>query len=268
MKIDTIVMDMDGTLLAPDKGLTDYTLRVMAECQKRGIRLIPCSGRTHISMQPYVEQLQTGMPYIGSNGAEIVNADHTLAQQLTLELDLTRELLAFFQKKGFYTHIYGEEGFYYAADCLYAQNYRRSSGLQGHEVGDLCAFVKKPTPKILAVNDPAEVERLYPIACRLYEGRAIFAISEPHFLEVEPLGATKGEAVKRLAKMRGDIVPERTLAFGDSLNDMSLLQFTPNSVAMGNGRDELKQAAAWVCGPNTEDGLARFVEQHVLSAMA
>ena len=259
---------MDGTLLNNERTISPYTMQVLKECIRRGIRVIPCSGRTNTSMRPYVEQLQTGMPYIGSNGAQIINADHSVANELNLEMDLTRELLAFFREEGFYTHIYGQEGFYYEKECLYASNYRRSSGLKGHEVGDLIQFLHFPTPKILSVNDPAEVERLYPIAAERFAGRAIFAISEPHFLEVEPVGATKGEALARLAQMRGDIVPERTLAFGDSLNDMTLLQFTPNSVAMGNARDELKQAAAWVCGPNTEDGLARFVEEHVLCSMA
>ena len=268
MKIDTIVTDMDGTLLTNEKTLSPYTLQVMEACIRRGIRIIPCSGRTNVSMRPYVEQMQTGMPYIGSNGAQIINADHSIASQLNLDMDLTRELLAFFKQEGFYTHIYGEEGFYYEKMCLYAANYSRTSGLKGQEVGDLSTFLHVPTPKILCVGEPAEIERMYPIVQERFEGRAVFAISAPHFLEVEPLGATKGEALVRLAEMRGDIVPERTLAFGDSLNDMTLLQFTPNSVAMGNARDELKQAAAWVCGPNTEDGLAHFVEQHVLSAMA
>ena len=60
------------------------------------------------------------------------------------------------------------------------------------------------------------------------------------------------------------IVPERTVAFGDSLNDKSLLAFTPNSVAMANAIPELRAAAAHVCRPNTEDGVARFVAEHIL----
>ena len=54
------------------------------------------------------------------------------------------------------------------------------------------------------------------------------------------------------------------MAFGDSLNDKSLLAFTPNSVAMANAIPELRQAAAYVCRPNTEDGVARFVAEHIL----
>ena len=47
MTIDTIVTDLDDTLLDGSGQLSAYTIEVMAEVKRRGIRLIPCSGRTH-----------------------------------------------------------------------------------------------------------------------------------------------------------------------------------------------------------------------------
>ena len=264
LNIDTIVTDMDGTLLNPDRRITDYTLDVLNACKQKGIRVIPASGRTRASMRPHVERLNTGMPYIGGNGSEIVSADHQLIEQLTLDIPLTKELCARLVGEGFHVQVYGDEAFYYAKECEASERYKRSSGLPGQEVGDLTKFLTFRTPKILAIGNPADVERLLPVMSKAYEGRATFTVSEVNFLETEPIGATKGEALRRLAAMRGDIVPERTVAFGDSLNDMSLLQFTPHSVAMGNARQELKDAAAYVCRPDSEDGLARFLEEYVL----
>ena len=268
MIIDTIVTDMDGTLLAPGPKISDYTMRVMNECKRRGIRIIPASGRTRSSVRPYVEQLDTGMPYISCNGAEIVSADHQMLHQAVLDLELQREIVEYMQNAGFYIQVYRDDCFYYAAECRHSQNYKKSSGMTGIAVGDLLSFLHFPTPKILTINDPDEVQRMLPIVSEKFADRVEFTISEANFLEAEPVGACKGNALRRLAEMRGDIVPERTLTFGDSLNDMSLLAYTPNSVAMGNAREELKQAAAYVCRPTTEDGLARFVEEHVLAHMA
>lgn len=265
MRIDTIATDMDGTLLGPGGVLTDYTIRVMEECKRRGIKLIPCSGRTHPSMRPYIEKLNTGLPYIGGNGSEIVAPDHTLIEQLTFDIALAKEIITCLKQEGFYVHVYNDEGFYYEEECTASNNYKKSSGMKGTAVGDLCDYLDYPTPKILSVNDPSEVERFLPIIRKKFEGRAIFAVSEPYFLEAEPMGATKGEALARLAAMRGDIVPERTIAFGDGMNDWSLLAYTPNSVAMENARDELKQFARYICRPNSEDGLAHFIEEHVLN---
>lgn len=264
MNIDTIVTDMDGTMLGPGSKLTEYTLRVLRECMSRGIRLIPASGRTHVSMRPYLEQLQTGMPYIGGNGSEIVGADHQVIRQLTLDIELQKEICTFMMNEGFYVQVYDDNGFYFAEECREADNYRKSSGMKGTAVGDLLSFLHFPTPKILTINDPSEVERMLPIVNQKFQGRAAFTVSEINFLEAEPIGAGKGEALLELARMRGDIIPERTLAFGDGLNDLSLLAFTPHSVAMGNAREELKRHAAYVCRPNTEDGFARFLEEYVL----
>lgn len=263
MTIDTIVTDLDDTLLDGQGALSPYTLRVMDEVKRRGIRLIPCSGRTHASMYPFVAKLNTGLPYIGGNGSEIVGADHALLEQLTLDVALGREICAFLLENGLYVQVYTDEAFYYAAECDIANRYKRSSGMKGVAVGDLCAFLDFATPKVLSVGEPDDVRRLLPISNERFRGRATFTMSKPFFLEAEPIGATKGEALARLARRIG-IVPERTVAFGDSLNDMSLLAFTPNSVAMGNAIGALREAAAHVCRPNTEDGVARFVEQHIL----
>ena len=264
LDIDTIVTDMDGTLLNPQRIISDYTLDVLNACKQKGIRVIPASGRTRASMRPHVERLNSGMPYIGGNGSEIVSHDHKLMEQLTLDIPLAKELCARLVSVGFHVQVYGDDAFYYAVECEASERYKRSSGLPGHAVGDLTKFLTFYTPKILAIGDPSLVERMLPEMSGLYEGRAVFTVSEVNFLEVEPLGATKGEALRRLADMRGDIVPEKTVAFGDNLNDMTMLQFTPHSVAMGNARQELKDAAAYVCPPNSEDGLARFLQQYVL----
>ena len=263
MKIDTIVTDMDDTLLDGQGQLSDYTLRVAHACTERGIRFIPVSGRTQPSLRPFVEKLNTGCPYIGGNGSEILSADHRVLQQLTLDAETTRQVCAFLRENNFYMHVYHGDAFYFDADCKAANDYRHSSGMPGVAVGDLLHFIDFPTPKVLSVSTPEEVQRLMPIAAERFRGRVNFTQSKAYFLEAVPVGASKGEALQRLAQLIG-IRPEHTLAFGDSLNDISMLQFTPNSVAVGNARPQVQQAAAYVCLPNTQDGEARFINEHVL----
>lgn len=264
MIIDTIVTDMDDTMLNGESKISERTFRVVEECKRRGIRVIAASGRTAASMYPYMAQLHTGMPYIGGNGSEIIGADHQMIEQLTLDVELAREVIAALLDVGFHVHAYRDDSFYYGVECEAAENYKKSSKMKGVAVGDLCRFLDFPTPKLLAVGPEERVAQMYPIMTERFADRVSFTVSKPYFLEAEPLNASKGNALRRLAEMRGDITPEHTLCFGDSKNDISLLSYTPNSVAMANGREELKQIAAYVCPPNTEDGWARFIEEHVL----
>lgn len=48
---------------------------------------------------------------------------------------------------------------------------------------------------------------------------------------------------------------ERTVAFGDSMNDYEMIQMAGIGVAMGNGREDLKRAADYVTDPIGEDGV-------------
>lgn len=265
MRIEAIVTDMDDTLFDPSGGISDYTLETMRECVRRGVKLIPASGRAQASMEPYVRQLDTGMPYIACNGAQLVSADHRVYDTATFPVELAREICAFLADNGFYVQAYHGEHFYYGEECDASRRYTKSSGMRGVAVGDLVKFLTFPVPKLLSVAHPDEVARLYPIANERYAGRAAFTVSKPYFLEVEPMGVNKGVALAKLAAEIG-LDPQTTMVFGDSLNDLSMLAFTPNSVAMGNAREELKRVAAHICGPNSEDGMARFVREQVLSS--
>lgn len=263
MQIDTIVTDLDDTLLNEESQLSPYTLAVLARAKALGIRHIPASGRAMHSMLQYTTVLDNGVPYIACNGSQLVSADHTVMESFDLSAELAREIIRYLKAYGFYAQSYRDDAFYFDVDCEASIAYQRSSTMRAVAVGNLEAFTTFPVPKLLFVHEPSEVERIYPLVQQQFPGVA-FTISKPYFLEAQPAGVSKGAALERLSARMG-IIPERTLVFGDSLNDLSMLAYTPNSVAMGNARDEVKAAARYVCGTNAEDGVARFIEEHVLT---
>lgn len=265
MKINTVLTDLDGTLLNGDGRLSSRTLHMADVCKKNGVRIICVSGRIQAGMRPVVEQLDMSMPYIGGNGSQIIAADHTPWYSLTLDRDTAREILLFLKRSGLYAHIYCGNRFYYETDCEEARFYGRYSGLEGVAVGDLIRFVDFPVMKIMGISRRHDAGPLLSVANEAFRKRAVFTSSDwSSFLEAGPVGATKGDAVRILAEMLGDVEPEHTVAFGDSINDVSLLAFTPNSVAMGNACEEVRKMASYVCPSNTEDGVAQFVERYIL----
>ena len=66
----------------------------------------------------------------------------------------------------------------------------------------------------------------------------------------------KGTAVTQLSAHLG-IDIKNTIAFGDSMNDLEMLQTAGYSVCMGNGSKRLKSVANMVCPPVNKDGLYR-----------
>ncbi|MDO4537829.1 MAG: HAD family hydrolase [Coriobacteriales bacterium] len=66
-------------------------------------------------------------------------------------------------------------------------------------------------------------------------------------IDILPAGFGKGSAVRILAKTMG-IRLDEVATFGDSENDLQMLEAVPNSVAMANANDEVKRAARWHIG--------------------
>lgn len=70
----------------------------------------------------------------------------------------------------------------------------------------------------------------------------------------------KGKAVERLCEFLG-ISREDTIAVGDSMNDLEMLQAAQIGVCMDNGSPSLKKIADMVCPSVTEDGLYSAFEK-------
>ena len=72
--IRLVAVDMDGTLLHDDKSISDYTLDVLRKIVKKGVILVPASGRPIGGMKEAVLNNVDGIQYaICSNGAMLMD---------------------------------------------------------------------------------------------------------------------------------------------------------------------------------------------------
>ena len=83
-------------------------------------------------------------------------------------------------------------------------------------------------------------------------------------MEIIPLDTGKGEFLQELAWLLG-IRDKAVMAFGDSMNDETMIRYSGYGIAMKNGLDAIKDIAYAVTDyTNNEDGIARFLEKYVL----
>ena len=73
--------------------------------------------------------------------------------------------------------------------------------------------------------------------------------------EVIPAGHSKATGIKKVCELF-NINLEDTYAFGDSANDLEMLEFVAHGVAMGDGDQETKDVADYVTTGVEEDGIA------------
>ena len=75
--------------------------------------------------------------------------------------------------------------------------------------------------------------------------------------------ADKGIALTRACEHL-HIDPANVIAFGDAENDVAMFRLAGTAVAMGQASDSVKSAAHHVTAPNTEHGVAEFIERQLL----
>ncbi|MCR4798764.1 MAG: HAD family hydrolase [Lachnospiraceae bacterium] len=86
-----------------------------------------------------------------------------------------------------------------------------------------------------------------------------FIIHNEHVVEVVPNGFDKGTGIRKVCELL-DIPPENTVAIGDSVNDIEMLEAAGTSIAMGNGVEEIKSMVDYVTTPMLEDGIQNALE--------
>ncbi len=263
MPIRAIAFDLDDTLLKDDLTVSSHTVDVLNRCVEKGILILPASGRTRDSMWPTVQRIGCASAFVSCNGAEVWTPDRALLMQELLPIPLAHECARFAQRHGVYCQTYDVDHFYYTEESEWASAYAWSSSLRGTCVGDLTQFIDHPVSKLLMMADAGKIARMLEEARVQFDGRAAVTCSKPYFLECNPLRATKGNALRWCAAHFGFAMDE-LVAFGDSLNDVTMLEAAGTGICMGNARDDVKALGFRQCGTNEEDGVACWIEQHVL----
>lgn len=259
--IDLVCFDLDDTLLRDDLSISDYTVKVLSRLAVNGVHIVPASGRAKKSMDVVLKKLECASACISCNGAEIWDGKtDRLIHRETFSIETGKRIAAFGKKHGCYSQTYENDCFYYSEESVWAERYAASSSLTGVYVGDLQEYIREERSKILMMDDECKIAEMLTEARSLFAGEASVTCSKPYFLEFNPVHATKGIALRETARYLGTS-PENAIAFGDSLNDLSMLEAAGLSVAVGNAREDVLYECDAICGTNQEDGVARFLSR-------
>ena len=84
-----------------------------------------------------------------------------------------------------------------------------------------------------------------------------FVYPNPHvnYSDVASKGWSKAKGMEVLVRELG-ISLDEVCVFGDAENDLDVLQYVPNSVAMANATEAAAAAARWHIGPSADDAVA------------
>lgn len=266
MAVKLIAFDFDDTLLNDQTEIPQRNLCAISKAQKEGKILVPASGRLFRSLLRYLKQMDVHGPVITCNGAQVVDCDtEKVLFSQNIPHSLLCKVLTLAQEEGIYAQIYRDGGYYFDRDCVYSQNYEKTAGIKGETVGNLLAYAQKAPfdpQKVLLISEEERIAQLLPVFQKALPELMVM-ISKANFIEITHPSANKGEALRAIAESYG-FTREEVMAIGDSGNDRTMLEYAFHSVAMANGREDIKALCRYQTLDNNEGGVGAAIERWAL----
>jgi len=264
MMIKLLAVDLDGTLLDSNRQIPEENVRAIAEAVRRGVLVVPASGRISPSIRPFCDQLGLDGTMVCCNGAHVLCGDSELVH-VGLSAEVTRIIVEYAFDANEHLNLYCRDKLYFASDPVWGDVYlSRVRTIKPEVVSKEQALELQPTKTIL-VADPARMPRHYEFFSQsLPKDQVELVFSEPDYLEVLPAGVSKASGLQALAQHLG-IARENTAAIGDFYNDLLMIEWAGTGVAMANAPEEIRRAADIVTASNDECGVAAFIKDYLLT---
>lgn len=272
MKI--IALDLDGTLLTYDKRLTEKTKDVLMAASEQGHWIVPATGRALKAIPEAVLSLPFLRYVISINGASV--SDQLTGEKLysaNIPTKIALELMeyakqfdcmydCYWQDTGWCNRTFLDRIWHYHTDEEVVRLILNSR----QPVDDLEQMISKQAESVQKVQlcfRDLEERKAAKHGIEAHFPEIVATSSFQNNLELNWITADKGKGLLHLAGHLG-LDASDTIAFGDSSNDLSMLRAAGTGVAMGNASEEVKSVCDAVTLTNDQDGVASYLEQHLL----
>jgi hypothetical protein len=263
-RIRLLLSDIDGTLVPPDKVLTERSIQAVNNLRHAGILFAITSSRPPRGLSMYIEPLKLSTPIAGFNGGMIIDPDRNVLEELTIDDDIVTTTIDFLDEHDVTAWIYRGQEWYV----------RDPNGPHVEHEAEVCEFrplpvanfgsVSESVAKIVGVSDDKDA-----LARAQRELHATFGAdlsatnSQSYYLDITCPQANKGMVVDYLSSMF-DVPAIHIATIGDAQNDVSMFERSGLSIAMGNAENEVKSSASEVTTSNEDEGFARAIERFIL----
>src|SRR5947209_17789865 len=265
-KIRVLLADVDGTLVTPEKQLTQEALAAARELRAAGITLALTSGRPPRGMAMLIAPLALTGPIAGFNGGVFVNPDLSVIESHPLDPAVAREALDLILAAGLDAWVYtDDEWLIRNKDAPHVARETWTVKFEARVVPEFTEEHLSHAVKTVGVSDDHDgVARTEMAAQKALGDRASAARSQAYYLDVTNPEANKGGVVRMLARtMRID--PKEIATIGDMPNDVLMFKAGGLSIAMGNASKEVQAQADAVTDTNEAEGFASAVRRFILA---
>ncbi len=269
MPIKLIALDVDGTDFGDDLTPSPRTRAAVHAARAAGIHVTLATGRTFGATRAIADALGIDAPLICYQGAWVRDpASGATLLHYTVPRTAAAEVVSIARAADRQCNVY-------INDQVYVEQLKPEAAIYFHlnrrtppqPVPDLLALVRDaaqdPTKLVLVLPTEAETDATV-AALQARFGDAVYVTkSHPNFAEVINAQVNKGTALAAVAAAL-HVTQAETMAVGDGMNDLPMLEWAGLGVAMGQAYPQVQAAADVVTAALAEDGLAQAIERYVL----
>lgn len=269
------ISDLDGTLLNSEGKLSSFSLQQLNHLIREGLNFTIATARSWDSALPIIKGLDLQLPVVLYNGVLLYDPilKENVAQNFIpkSDVEILFELCQLYQiepivftldasnkPSAFYRHISNPHMATYINTRI-AQKDKRFK-----EVKDFTKAKQENTITLITIGefDPLarlknEVEKQTSLEIHFAED---VYYKGAYWLEFTALNSTKASGVQFLKQT---LKSEKTIVFGDNLNDIPMFELADETYATANAREELKQLATGIIGHCDDDAVVKFITSRI-----
>ena len=272
MPYRVIALDLDGTLLTPQKTILPESLEALKRAREAGYQVLIVTGRHHVAIHPFYQALALDTPAICCNGTYLYDyhAKNVLASNPMPAVE-AQQLIDVLEQHQVHGLMYVDNAMLYqlpTGHVLRTENWARSLPEHQRPVFLQVPFLRDAAQQAdaiwkFALTD-ADLGRLHEVVAHIEEKFGFACEWSWHDqVDIAREGNSKGKRLAQWVASQG-LSMQDVIAFGDNYNDLSMLEAAGTGVAMGNAVEEVKARANVVIGENETTSIADYIYRHLL----
>lgn len=271
--MELYISDLDGTLLNSNREVSEYTKKEINEMIAKGLNFTIATARTPGTVVEILEGLNIKLAVALMNGVLFYDLkDKKYLKVRKIDNVIVRKILNILESFNKDSFVYGVKDnhlFVYHKkiildlDDIYYKERCSSKYKTFKEVNTFDEALEDLEVVNFMILDKLEIiELIYEQLKKIKEINVHYYKDiyqeNCYFIEIHSKDATKAAAVKDLAELYNN---NKTICFGDNLNDLPMFRIADECYAMENAVEGLKAVATGVIKSNNKDGVARFIKE-------
>ncbi|WP_368251323.1 Cof-type HAD-IIB family hydrolase [Enterococcus sp. 2201sp1_2201st1_B8_2201SCRN_220225] len=262
--IKAVVVDMDGTFLDDQKCYDQK--RFMSQYQEMkqlGIKFVVASGNQYQHLLSFFPNIKDEITFIAENGAKVIDQGKLIYQN-PIQPEKRQQVLQLIEDKaifsGYRLVMSGEKGAYIQQNAPSA--YRKKADYFYRNLVEVADYqdVQDVVYKFAFNFAPEKLQQCEAELNTFFAGELIAMTSGHEAIDLVNVHSGKDVGIQVLADYWG-LPLDEFAAFGDNLNDFSMIKRVGHGYVVANGRAEVKAIADKIIESNNQSGVLNEIDQ-------